>query len=54
MSNFDLAVEFVLRHEGGLVHNPHDPGGTTNFGISQRAYPEVDIGNLTRDEAKEI
>ena len=31
-----------------------DPGGTTNYGISQRAYPNLDIKNLTLDQAKEI
>lgn len=45
------AVELVLRHEGGLVDHPRDPGGLTNFGISQRAYPNLDIRSLTRDDA---
>ncbi len=29
-------------------------GGETNFGIAKRFYPEVDIKNLTEEEAKEI
>lgn len=51
---FIRAVDLVLRHEGGLVDNPNDPGGLTNFGISQRAYPDVDIRALTRNQAMEI
>ena len=51
---FVKAVDFVLEREGGLVDHPSDPGGLTNFGISQRAYPDVDIRNLTRDGASEI
>lgn len=58
MSHFDEAVEVVLRHEGGLVDHPNDPGGMTNFGISERwakgAGLDVDILNLTRDTAIEI
>lgn len=54
MANFDEAVAIVLRHEGGYVNNPSDPGGETNFGISKRAYPSVDMKTLTRDEAKLI
>jgi len=51
---FDQAVDVILKHEGGLVDNPNDPGGITNFGISKRSYPEVDIYNLTKGKAKEI
>ncbi|MCU1273773.1 MAG: hypothetical protein JWO48_1204 [Bryobacterales bacterium] len=54
MADFDIAVEFVLGHEGGLSVNAADPGGTTNFGISQRQYPTIDIVNLKRDDAKLI
>ena len=52
--SFDKAVEMVLRHEGGYVNDPKDPGGETRFGISKRAYPDVDILHLTEDEAKAI
>lgn len=48
------AIDFVLSYEGGLVDNPADPGGLTNFGISSRSYPSVDIRNLTREEASNI
>lgn len=54
MSDFNLAIQTVLDHEGGYVNDPRDPGGETQFGISKRAYPERDIKHLTRDEAIEI
>ena len=54
MSLFDEFIERVLTHEGGYVNHPEDPGGETKFGIAKRSYPEVDIKNLTRDEAKAI
>ena len=54
MSNFDRAFTLVVGIEGGLVDDPSDPGGLTKFGISKRAYPDVDIRNLTLDQAKAI
>jgi len=54
MNAFDLAFDRLMGHEGGYVNNPADPGGETNWGISKRSYPDVDIKNLTRDQAKEI
>lgn len=54
LSNFDRSINIVLREEGGLADNPKDPGGLTNFGISQRAYPNVDIRALTVASATEI
>jgi lysozyme family protein len=54
MASFDLAIATVLDHEGGYTFNPADPGGETNFGISKKAYPNLDIKNLTEDQAKEI
>ena len=36
MSDFDIAVNFVLKNEGGLEENSKDPGGITNYGISLR------------------
>ncbi len=51
---FRHAVEMVLRHEGGYVNDPADPGGETKFGISKRQYPDLDIASLTREQAIEI
>ena len=54
MSNFDTAIAFVLSEEGGYVNDPNDPGGETNFGISKRAYPALQIADLTQAEATAI
>jgi lysozyme family protein len=51
---FDEAFDRLIGHEGGYVNNPADPGGETNWGISKRSYPNVDVKHLTRDEAKDI
>lgn len=54
MSFFDDLIGRVLTHEGGYVNDPKDPGGETQWGISKRSYPNVDIAALTRPEAIEI
>jgi hypothetical protein len=48
---FEFLVNIILKHEGGYVNDPADPGGETKFGISKRAYPNLDIKNLTRIDA---
>lgn len=54
MTVFDQCFAVVVGSEGGYVDNPNDPGGETRWGISKRAYPAVDIRNLTLDGAKAI
>lgn len=54
MSEFNRAIKYVLKHEGGLVNDPADPGGLTNRGITKRDYPHLDIVNLTEAETIEI
>lgn len=54
MDIFKTALELILKHEGGYVNHPDDPGGETKYGISKRAYPDVDIKGLTVEEAGEI
>ena len=51
---FDRAVQLILDLEAGYSNDPNDPGGETNFGISKRAFPHVDIKNLTREKAIDL
>ena len=44
-------VVFQEHHDGDYdyvqtEHDPHDPGGTTRYGIDAETYPDVDIENL--------
>jgi len=52
--DFEKALKFVLKWEGGYSNDPNDPGGETKYGISKRSYPHEDIKNMTLERAKEI
>ncbi len=56
MANFDIAVAKTLIKEGGskLTIDKDDHGGATRYGISSAAYPNVDIRNLTEQQARDI
>ncbi len=48
------AMQWIIKIEGGYVNHPNDPGGETNYGISKRQYPDLDIRALTEDQATDI
>lgn len=52
--DWEPAIAFVLKEEGGYTVDPNDHGGETNFGISKNRYPNVDIKNLTVEDAKAL
>lgn len=52
MGDFNKA--FVLQNEGGYSNDASDAGGETKFGISKRSYPDIDMANLTEDQAAAI
>ncbi len=51
---FEVAMSFVLKAEGGESNDPHDPGGFTRFGVAQNRHPEVNVRELTLEQAKAI
>lgn len=53
-TKFMDAVEFTLKNEGGYVNHPNDPGGETNFGITKRSYPYLDISKIKKEDAINI
>ena len=36
--NWNDSFAAVLKHEGGFVNNPKDPGGMTNLGVTKAAW----------------
>ena len=52
---FDKLIGWTIDREGRTCDTvPGDTGGQTKFGISKQSYPNVDIPNLTEDQAKDI
>jgi lysozyme family protein len=57
--SFQKAIDFVLKCEtmdGRVImtDRAEDPGGLTKYGISQKAYPRLDIAGLTMADAIDI
>lgn len=60
--NFARSLAAVLRHEGGYVDHPKDPGGATNLGITLANFrrhlmpkgTKADLKKLTADQASAI
>lgn len=55
-------LDSILKREGGFVHDPADPGGATNMGVTRKTLAEwrgvpvsiQDVRDLTRTEARAI
>lgn len=56
MASFNDAIVKTLAKEGGNTYTKtaNDRGGATKYGISQLAYPSLDIRNLTEQQARDI
>lgn len=57
MGHLDDIIDGVIEREGGskATNDPLDPGGRTQYGISERANPEAwKDGKVTEAEAREI
>ena len=59
IGDFDKAFAVIVGEEGGYQSPEEatarkDPGGETKFGICKRDYPDLDIKNLSIDQAKTI
>ena len=53
-SGFDSAVDFVLNMEGGQYVENDAGKGPSRWGILQIANPNVDVKNLSKEDAKKI
>lgn len=62
MSAFKAALPVILRHEGGYVDHPRDPGGATNLGVTigtlsdwlGRPATKAEVKALTREKVAPI
>ena len=53
-NNFEKCLAEVLKHEGGYVDHPKDPGGATNYGITQKVWEEWVGHPVTKDDMKNL
>ena len=58
MSVFDAILERLMKHEGGYVNHPNDPGGETMYGVTKRVAQAHgyfgDMRKLPKSTAKAI
>jgi lysozyme family protein len=54
MADFNVAVNATLNKEGALSNDAFDSGGLTKYGISHASYPDLDIANLSLQDAIDI
>lgn len=63
MTNFDAALAFALRWEGGYSNHPSDTGGETNKGVTHATYnsyrrskglPPRSVRHITQEEVRDI
>lgn len=47
--NFKDSLALVLKHEGGYVNNPKDPGGETNYGVTKATAVKYGYSGDMRD-----
>jgi lysozyme family protein len=52
--NFDLCLAEVLKHEGGFVNHPKDPGGMTNLGVTKRVWETWVKREVTEKEMRDL
>jgi lysozyme family protein len=61
-SNFEISLKHVLKHEGGYIDHPRDPGGATNLGVTiktlsrwlKRPASKAEVRALTVDKVTPI
>jgi lysozyme family protein len=64
--NFEFLFKRLMLNEGGFTDDPKDPGNWTggrvnvgnlqgtNFGLASNTYPDLDLKNITQDQAKAV
>lgn len=52
--NFEKSLAELLKHEGGYVNHPQDPGGRTNHGVTQDVWEDWIDRAVNEDEMKAL
>lgn len=51
---FDGVMGAIFKHEGGYTASDGNSGAPANFGINQKANPDIDVKNLTKEGASQL
>lgn len=54
MKLFNRCLEFLAEEEGIDSNHPQDQGGRTRYGISQAAFPDIDVAQLKWKDARRL
>ena len=52
--NFEAALKALLKHEGGFVNHPQDPGGMTNLGVTKRVWQDYVKREVDESEMRSL
>ena len=52
--NFERCLKMLLKHEGGFVNHPRDPGGMTNLGVTKKVYEQWVGRPVTEQEMRNL
>lgn len=52
--NFGVAFNSMIKHEGGFVNHPKDPGGMTNLGVTKKVWDDWTGGNADEQEMRSL
>ena len=53
-TNFEKSLAELLKHEGGFVNHPSDPGGATNLGVTQAVWEDWIDRTVTEENMKAL
>ena len=53
-NNFNECLKMLLKHEGGFVNHPKDPGGITNLGVTKAVYDKWTGENSTEEDMRAL
>ena len=54
MAGFEHALSVILKHEGGYVDHPSDPGGATNLGVTKATWEGWVGHSVTKDDIRAL
>ena len=54
IENFTPCLNMLLKHEGGFVNHPSDPGGMTNLGVTKAVYDKFINRESTEEEMRAL